>query len=98
MALKKEVNNKKIYVRVDRVICGKLVQMPDFIVGFYEEEQNENGVELIQKGKQHLHITQTDSSFVLFTPETLSSEGNNPLKAAYEYLKTLPQFFDFEDC
>ena len=95
MALKKSFNNKEIYVRVDRVICGKTVQIPDLLVGIYE--QTENNSELVKQSKLHFYFDETHPEFPRFTPEALSVEGNNPLKAAYEYLKTLPQFADYED-
>ena len=98
MALKKEFNGKSIYVRVDRVICGKTVQIPDLIVGIYEEIQLNDVVELKQQTKMHFYFNTDDPNFNRFTPEELSKEGINPIKAAYQFLKDLPQFSDFEDC
>lgn len=98
MALKKSFNNKTVYVRVDRVICGKHVQIPDLTVGIYEEMPSDNGVELSKQSKLHFYFEQHHPEFSRFTSEALSVEGMNPLKAAYEYLKTLPQFGDYEDC
>jgi hypothetical protein len=94
MALKKINQNKEIYVRIDRVFIGKTIEVPGLIVNFYNKEDDE----LSFQSSMHFYFREENPDFFRFTPEALSSEGNNPLKAGYEYLKTLPQFFDFEDC
>lgn len=108
MALQKTINGRKVYVRVDRVICGKSAQIPDLIVGIYENEfqtvpAQEEGAEPTQQEfwkpqtKMHFSFQFDDPNFGRFTPEVLSADGMNPIKAAYEFLKTLPQFMDYED-
>jgi hypothetical protein len=100
MAIKKVYNEKTVYVRVDRVIVGKYVQIPDIIVGFYEqlppEQEGEDSILKFQT-KMHFYFQIGTPEFSLFTPESLSEEGMNPIKKVYEYLKTLPQFSDYED-
>lgn len=108
MALRKTYNGKTIYVRVDRAIVGKFVQVPDLIVGIYDEteaqpEATEDNPspqpvkELKQQTTMHFYFKDGTPEFSLFTPEALSPEGMNPLKRAYEYLKSLPQFADYDD-
>lgn len=108
MALQKTINGRKIYVRVDRVICGKSVQIPDLIIGIYESQTQtvpalDDGQEstvsevLIPQTQMHFAFQLENPNFYRFTPEVLSPNGMNPLKAAYEFVKTLPQFMDYED-
>lgn len=102
MALIKTKNDRSVYVRVDRIIVGKYQEPVQLLVGFYDQKTDDQNNKILahKSNMQFVFFNNEMNSkeeHKLFMPDALSGADVNPWIVAYNYLKTLPMFSDFEN-
>jgi hypothetical protein len=112
MALKKTVGGIENYVRVDRATISKHVYQNEILVSVYEKsienyvsEIDPDGNAIFSQRENLKKVNSLRFAFPtfespenIFHPDLLNIPNNNPIRAAYIFIKAHHFFSEYEDC